>query len=80
MSPRMMNGPEDAHDYLFLIQDLWMAPCVEVGQRESRGEGSRVEALFPTGMHQYRDKTRPVQALRCVQTGPPISSGMTLLR
>lgn len=24
MNPRAMNGPEDAQDYLWLTQDLWM--------------------------------------------------------
>lgn len=28
MNPRQMNGPEDAHDYLWLTQDLWMEPDV----------------------------------------------------
>ncbi|KAI0370235.1 hypothetical protein BV20DRAFT_305450 [Pilatotrama ljubarskyi] len=27
-SPRTFNGPEAAHDYLWLTQDLWMAPNV----------------------------------------------------
>ncbi|KAI0676908.1 hypothetical protein C8Q78DRAFT_1086899 [Trametes maxima] len=27
-SPRTFNGPEAAHDYLWLTQDLWMAPDV----------------------------------------------------
>lgn len=27
-SPRSLNGPEDAHDYLWLSQDLWMVPEV----------------------------------------------------
>lgn len=26
--PRSMNGPEEAHDYLWLTQDLWMNPDV----------------------------------------------------
>ncbi|KAF9007115.1 hypothetical protein BDQ17DRAFT_1351458 [Cyathus striatus] len=26
--PRVLNGPEDAHDYLWLTQDLWMKPYV----------------------------------------------------
>ncbi|KAF5326513.1 hypothetical protein D9611_000712 [Ephemerocybe angulata] len=26
--PRTVNGPEDAHDYLWLIQDHWMIPAV----------------------------------------------------
>jgi len=28
MDPRSMNGPEEAHDYLWLTQDLWMEPEV----------------------------------------------------
>ncbi len=24
MNPRGWNGPEDAHDYLWMVQDLWM--------------------------------------------------------
>lgn len=28
MSPRSMNGAEDAQDYLWLSQDLWNAPDV----------------------------------------------------
>ncbi|KAI0959817.1 hypothetical protein AcW1_004533 [Taiwanofungus camphoratus] len=28
MMPRTFNGPEQAHDYLWLTQDLWMAPDV----------------------------------------------------
>ncbi|KII85003.1 hypothetical protein PLICRDRAFT_45856 [Plicaturopsis crispa FD-325 SS-3] len=28
MNPRSLNGAEDAHDYLSLTQDLWMAPDV----------------------------------------------------
>ena len=28
MDPRQHNGPEDAQDYLWLAQDLWMEPSV----------------------------------------------------
>ncbi|KAJ7689612.1 hypothetical protein B0H17DRAFT_1066332 [Mycena rosella] len=28
MTPRARNGPEDAHDYLWIAQDLWMEPAV----------------------------------------------------
>ncbi|RDB23903.1 hypothetical protein Hypma_009261 [Hypsizygus marmoreus] len=28
MDPRSLNGPEEAHDYLWLTQDLWMEPDV----------------------------------------------------
>ncbi|GBE79251.1 hypothetical protein SCP_0204480 [Sparassis crispa] len=28
MDARTFNGPEQAHDYLWLTQDLWMEPCV----------------------------------------------------
>ena len=27
-SPRSPNGTEDAHDYLWLVQDAWMVPAV----------------------------------------------------
>jgi len=28
MDPREFNGPEEAHDYLWLSQDPWMEPAV----------------------------------------------------